>query len=442
MAGIPAILLVVVACAAPWALGAADPRWWSLAAFSSLGVTAAALLARAIRGGSAEEMPRRVTHLTLALPLVALLGLVPIPMALRAVISPSAANLLVDSGAETADGGWRTISLDPHSTIGAAVVAAAFAAVFWFTARAARDERHARVLTGVLMAAGTGLAVYGLVQRLCEYDERRIFWRVELPDVATPFGPYVNRNHFAGAMLLFAGVAAGSALAAASARRFAASIVPAAAGVCAVVALAATTSRGALVGLVAGAVFLSAAARHRRPLRTLVWCTAALVVVAGALAALGLLGDLVERVHVVLVGRESNRFAVQWDALRVFAASPVFGTGAGTFAVAYQPFQTIDDIRYFSNAHSDWAQFLMETGLVGAAFAALALREASSRVRPAWLESGAGRWLTLGPAAGCVAMCVHGFFEPNLHLPSNALLFAVTLSLACAASMRHGDRAA
>lgn len=441
MAALPAILLFLVACAAPFALGAADPLWWSLAAFACLAVAATALVARALRPGDGPALPAAATRLCLALPAVALLGLVPIPPALRAVVSPGGAELLAASDPSSQSGAWRAISLDPHSTMGAAVVAAACAAVFWFAASAARDPSHARTLRGMLLVAGTALAVFGLVQRLYHYDERRIYWRVELPDVATPFGPYVNRNHFAGAMLLFAGIAAGSALTAAARRSLAKAIAPAAACACAVVALAATTSRGALVGLVAGASFLAVSVRDRRLVRTLVWGAAALVVVGATLAALGLLGDLVARIHVVLVGRETNRFAVQWDAVRVFAGNPLLGTGAGTFAVAYQPFQSIDDVRYFSNAHSDWAQFLMETGLAGAAFAVLAGREASRRVRAAARTADPERWLAVGPAAGCVAMCVHGLFETNLHLPSNALLFAATLSLACAASMRPGGAA-
>lgn len=442
MAALPAILLVAIACATPFALGAADPRWWALASLACLLVAASSLALRAAFGTRERPMPRNVTALTLGLPLVALLGLVPVPGAVRSIVSPAGAALLAASGADPGGGGWRALSLDPRSSVGAAVVAAACASTFWFAARAARDEGRARLLRGLLLASGTAIAVFGLVQRLSDYDPRRIYWSVELPDVATPFGPYVNRNHFAGAMLLFAGTAAGCVLAAGAAGRRAAMVLPGTACAAAVVALAATTSRGGLVGLAAGAACLLLGMRDRRPVRAILWGAAALALVAGALAGFGLLGDLLDRVHVVPAGREANRFAVQWDALRVFAGNPVFGTGAGTFEVAYQPFQTIDDVRYFSNAHSDWAQFLMETGLVGAAFAALAGREVLRRVRGEAGRADPARWLSLGPASGCAALCVHGFFEPNLHLPSNALLLAATLALACAASMRHRDAAA
>jgi O-antigen ligase len=434
---ISAVLVVLVACLAPWAFGAAEPLWWGTAAAACLLVASVPLLRAALSGPRGDEPPRPFGRMSLLLPAVAAVGLLPIPMALRRVVSPNAASVLADADPSAAEG-WRPVSLDPHATAGAVSVAAACAAVFWLVLCAGRDERRARVLRTILVAGGVALAAFGLWHRLFHYDQTAIFWgdwKHPLPEVATPFGPYVNRNHFAGAMLLFAGLAAGPALAAASQRRFAAGVWWLAALTAILVALVATTSRGGLVGLVAGALALVAVSRRTSRARVLMGVVAAAVVVAGAMAWLGLLDDLLARFHIVLVGREKNRFAVQWDALTVFAKSPLFGTGAGTFAGVYPPFQTVDDLRFFSNAHGDWAQFLMETGVLGAAFALAAGARLAGLARGAGARTDPRRWLVLGPAAGCVAMCVHGLFETNLHLPSNALLFAATLSLAFAASL-------
>ena len=57
-----------------------------------------------------------------------------------------------------------------------------------------------------LLAAMIPLCFYS--QRLIDPDPQRMFWSVEIYEVGTPFGPYVNRNHFGGAMLLFAREAA------------------------------------------------------------------------------------------------------------------------------------------------------------------------------------------------------------------------------------------
>ena len=122
-----ASLLVVVACAAPWAFGAVEPFWWTAAAAACLVVALTPLVRAALRGAPDDELPTPVARLALLLPAVALVGLVPIPAAMRRVVSPSAAAVL--EGADpAAAGGWRPISLDPRSTLGAAAVAAACAA--------------------------------------------------------------------------------------------------------------------------------------------------------------------------------------------------------------------------------------------------------------------------------------------------------------------------
>jgi hypothetical protein len=79
----------------------------------------------------------------------------------------------------------------------------------------------------------------------------------------------------------------------------------------------------------------------------------------------------------------------------------------------------------------------METGLCGVAYAAAAVREAASALRRALAGDGATRWAAVGPAAGCFAVCVHGLFETNLHVPANALLFAAALALAYGACVRN-----
>src|SRR2546423_919301 len=82
-------------------------------------------------------------------------------------------------------------------------------------------------------------------------------------DVAPPFGPYVNRNHFAGAMLLIAGGAAGGALHAAESRRFMSAALHGLTAALAAVALVATTSRGGVIGLGAVVAVLVIASGRR-----------------------------------------------------------------------------------------------------------------------------------------------------------------------------------
>ncbi len=434
---IAAILVCLVVCAAPWAFGAVEPLWSSLAAGACLVVCAAELARRAVGRSGAPELPTRTIRLLVLVPAVALVALVPLPPAVHRLLAPGAAGLLDEIGVA----GWRPLALVPHATLEAAVLAAAYAGTFWVISRAAIHRTHAAVLTTLLLVTGCALAVFGIVQRHTGYDPRHpTIYSVQLweMEVVTPFGPYVNRNHFAGAMEVFAGIGAGVVGFALARRRWAGAMLPALAVALVLAALLMTTSRGGILGVAAAAAFLVAVQPPRLRARAIAVVVVVAAVAIGAVVAAGLWDDLSGRLFSVY-GRWRNRFAVQGDALAVFASNPLFGTGAGSFALAYPPFQTVDDVRFFNDAHSDWAQLLMETGLAGLALGVAIVVELGRRVRAAARSAGPGRWLVLGPAAGCVAICAHGAFEVNLHVPANALLAVSAASLSFAAALREED---
>ncbi|HWQ03556.1 MAG TPA: hypothetical protein VNL38_03665, partial [Candidatus Nitrosotenuis sp.] len=67
-----------------------------------------------------------------------------------------------------------------------------------------------KLLCGVLGAAGCGVAALGIAQYLT--GSGKIYWLIEPQYGGWVFGPYVNRNHFAGLMELWLPLALGMAL--------------------------------------------------------------------------------------------------------------------------------------------------------------------------------------------------------------------------------------
>src|SRR5213078_1391221 len=106
---IAAFVLVLVACAAPWSFGAVEPYWWGLAAAACLVVGGAALFAAGVRGDAASDVPLRARRLSFALPLVALVGLVPVAPAMRRLIAGTTAATLEAADPDAATS-WRPIS--------------------------------------------------------------------------------------------------------------------------------------------------------------------------------------------------------------------------------------------------------------------------------------------------------------------------------------------
>jgi len=134
------------------------------------------------------------------------------------------------------------------------------------------------------------------------------------------------------------------------------------------------------------------------------------------------------------------RLRVWRDTLRLAASSPLFGLGLGTFADALPPFKSGDADLRVEHAENDYLEMLGEGGVVGLALALTAVLLAARsavrglRGRPAGRERG----LVLGAAAGATCLLVHGLFDFNLHITSNAILFALLSAWVLSAAPGHG----
>lgn len=336
----------------------------------------------------------------------------------------------------------HTLSLVPETTWWAWLLAAGTFGAGWVVFEAGRHSPRARgFVAAALLALATALALFGLVQRVVDYSPERIYWTFELYEVGTPFGPYVNRNHFAGLMVLLGGVAAGELLRYRKRDAAVGALLSGAVLMLVATALLATTSRGGLLGgVTATAVVLLWTGAWRR---RLLWVGLALA--AGALVvatmALDTFGELSDRLF-TMSGRWRNRFRVQANALELFSLSPWVGIGPGTFAEGFHAFQTIDDGRYFSDAHSDWVQLLAELGVFAILMVVSGVAVVWRLLRRSFGQLGDERGRVIGIVSGLVGLSVHGFFETNLRVPANALTAVVALSLACSAAAARTAREA
>lgn len=124
---------------------------------------------------------------------------------------------------------------------------------------------------------------------------------------------------------------------------------------------------------------------------------------------------------------------------RMFLASPVLGTGLGTYGDVYAVLQSADHTMYF--AHNDYAQLLAEAGLLGACILAIAAWAIGWRAwrfcreRPA-----ANRLIDAGAWAALAGAGAHSFFDWGMHAPANALLACMVVGLALSSVAPTGDR--
>ncbi|MGH9525075.1 MAG: O-antigen ligase family protein, partial [Terriglobales bacterium] len=248
---------------------------------------------------------------------------------------------------------------------------------------------------------------------------------------ATPVGPFIYHNHFAGCMDLLLPVAlvvafqprrrSRDVLWMAWLRR---GILPAL-GLASVIV---SQSRGGVFallveGAMAVALFWRTFARHRRRRRTVAIAAAALIgftLLAGWGPLLQRLGRLDQHDVSAL-----ERLHVAESCLAIWRAHPWLGTGFETFPVVYPQYQTFSNGQRFLEAHNEYAQMLAETGVAGAlcvlAFAVL-LAYIALRRPPADLSR---RVIYLRKALliACAGFLFHSFGDFQFHSPANALLF-------------------
>jgi len=181
-----------------------------------------------------------------------------------------------------------------------------------------------------------------------------------------PFGPYVNRNHFAG----FAELVIPTALVplvlgkVRRERRFAVVVF----ALLPIVALFLAASRGGIVSFAAeiGGLTLLLALRRAGGRHVL----AGGVVLLLAFMLVSWLGvrQILERFSSMqsLEVTGGKRASMRHDSWRIFRDHPWTGTGLGTLPIIFPAYESLYDAKFVNHAHNDYLEMLADTGLVGA----------------------------------------------------------------------------
>ena len=136
------------------------------------------------------------------------------------------------------------------------------------------------------------------------------------------------------------------------------------------------------------------------------------------------------------------RLSIDRDCLRMLVKRPLLGWGLGVFPTVYPEFRSFYTNFFVNQAHNDYLQLLVETGLAGFSIAAwflvLVFRRATGKLNN-WTET-ASDALTMAALLGCVGILVHSFLDFNLQIPANAALFYVVCAIAASAPLQESQR--
>jgi O-antigen ligase len=417
---------------------------WAIAVVESIGILLIGLWIT-------ESILLRQLRLSIPVPLIPVAGLV-------------CWGLIQSVAIKNAAGQRTSISMDVEASR-VAVVSIFFLLVLALTAANFINDR-ARLgrMATFLAFYGLALAVFGLIQSFT-WDGAFYWFR---PTRAAGFGPFANRDHFAGYMEMLMPFPA--AMIATRAIRGDKRFVYGFAVLIMVIATVASLSRGGMLSGAAEAAFITLwALRSRRASqrarqmsrphtdphpalgRSAVLTAALIMVMVAAACALGIAwigaDPIINKATQTVTEIQedaSNHISRQWiwsDTWALIKAHPLTGAGIGAFETVYPMYSHSNGRMIVAQSHDDYLQVIADCGIAGGVLMVLflvTLYRAMSRALK--VEDPLMSGVALACSAGLIGILVHSVFDFNLQIPSNALLFlflTVMLSNVPAAAHRR-----
>jgi len=306
--------------------------------------------------------------------------------------------------------------------------------------RSSQFELLAKLFTGY----GAVVASFAVLQGIA--PNGKLYWIWPLEQGGAIYGPYVNHNHYAGLMEMltpFPLVLAATHFTKGSRKIAVAGIAALMAG-----SIFLSGSRGGMAAFVAQMAVLGVLLVRNREgsWKQPLMLGAFLALVIVFLVWLGN-NELTRRlISIHSEAREEinggARLSIDRDCLRMLLKRPFLGWGLGTFPVVYPEFRSFYTTFFVNQAHNDYLQLLVETGLAGFSiavwFLVLVFRQAASKLKN-WTDTASGA-MTMAALLGCVGILVHSLLDFNLQIPANAALFYVLCAIAASAPLQESQR--
>ena len=309
----------------------------------------------------------------------------------------------------------------------------AYLILLFLAAQAFRSLEDWRSFVWFGMWLGFLVSVFGILQHLT--FNGKLYWFRELHYSGFPFGPYANRNHFAGLMELLLPL----------------SLVPLVLGrvrrerwvvvglfaILPVAALFLSASRGGIVSFAAQLALLALVMIRNGAIRGKHLLAGGMVLLLALTIVSWLgVGRILQRFSSLqlLEVNEGKRASMRHDTWHIFLDHPFVGTGLGTLQIVYPRYETLYDGKIVNHTHNDYLEAVAETGMLGGFCCAWFLAALISQflLRQSQLFDSFVGALQLSAMVACAGILVHALVDFNFHIPSNLLLFFLMAYLATA----------
>jgi O-antigen ligase len=306
----------------------------------------------------------------------------------------------------------------------------AYVVLFFLTTESFRTMDQWKRFVWFLVIFGFAVSLFAIIQHFT--FNGKLYWSVPLTGGGSPFGPYVNRDDFAGFVELIAPLGLALLFFRAVRREHLTllllfTLVPIGAAIL-------SASRGGIICLFFEFVLLVFLVRSRQIGKKQLAGVVAFALIAGTFIVWLGVSEAIHRFEQLTPGEisQDRRVSMYRETWHIFVRHPWVGTGLGTLVAVFPRYATF----YIPNtivdhAHNDYLELLADTGIMGGlsglAFIVLLFWRGLANVQAA--ERRLPRAILAGSLVACAGLLLHSLVDFNLHIPANALIFLLLAAL-------------
>lgn len=379
-------------------------------------------------------------------PLLLLLGfmllqVIPLPADLIKIISPATYD--VYAPVLSLDGSkWIPLTINQKATLQEFLRTSCYGLFYILTIQLLSRKGYVKKTVNIVIGLAAIIALLAIVQAVGSPD--KIYWLRSVPDNASPFGPWINPNQFAGYMEMLSPLALGLFLFYKPRVRldeplrmrivnfftmpssnfhfflgFAASLMA--------LSVFVSLCRGGILTItLSGFVFMllynmKRPASGRGAILAIIGCVFIATswfgwdtIIAEFNRGLTDSGELTD-----------GRFDIWTDSKRIFQSFFLFGTGFGTYIDIFPSFRSFAGHLIIDHAHNDYIELLTDGGIIGFGLAAWFVLAVLGHGWKKIMVRGDQYSVLLGIGAftGIIAMLMHSVTDFNMHNGADGLYF-------------------
>ncbi len=382
-----------------------------------------------------------------------LFQLVPLPPALLKIFSPETYRIYQDTIFTAGYNSWISISINKKQTLLEFLRVSSYAAFYILTIQILTDRKMLRKTVFIIIIFASVLSCFAILQHIL--SNNRIYWIRELPYGGSLFGPYVNRNHYAGLMEMIFPLIISifllykphlhyaslrdkiSALFNLKSTNF--YLLIGFGSILTATSVFLTLSRTGIISLcismiVFGLLFVFRSQDKKRGI---------IIIIIGILIVLsvGWFGwepilERFEKLKDAKYNIEETRLQIWDDSIKIVKDFPLTGTGLGTFINIYPRYRTVSGNAIAAHAHNDYLEFLTDGGAILYLLCFMFVTVFTFKVFKAFIKRKDvfSIYVFIASVSGIISIIIHSATDFNLHIAANGLYFTFLFGLTVSAA--------